>query len=600
MYNKSKPFFNYEATIGSVIAVIKKTIKVSGFEGGFKAVVSRKKRKEGVLAESIDNKEVAAETSGAYSWGFETGDTTESESIDMEEECLVEETSVDYGKSGAFTKRDSNQTLKGLCIKTKKVLGKPLGVIDYSTVNTDDNVLDNFFFFLLPLPIKLTIQVPVCKFFALNINLVAITGKSSQEKLSFIKKIFLSVNGFGEAFTPSKFGGIICVTFTLEKAMMAAGKLANNHGVVINTNLKRSVNNHTNQAIVLKKIPVGTSIETVRMTVSEFGKIKMIKMQLVIIELEDQDQANLLVTEWSILIGKDVVRVARADIDKQTVLLYTLPVGTTAYNLWDFIGSVSEKTCMINHNSVNYNCACCTIVCFGSEIDMTWAMANTPVIKRIGFCWLDLVTPLCSACNSLGHSLLVCKSAAASLSPKSKKAPLSAQDRFRLAKIYEKKSAPIFRPLVFGGKSWASVVGSPLFLAPSGSLFTFGSTSNGKPLFHINGVLEKRLNSIENSLISLVEQIGELAKKLDSLVLAVLQPSSGCQLLNQGEDIVMGVGSSEATSGKTVITLNLLTSPHVIKLENMLEGLSKSVLILSAHFDSLALVEGANLQPPSQ
>ncbi|KAG9306137.1 hypothetical protein G9A89_016041 [Geosiphon pyriformis] len=209
---------------------MKKTIKVSGFENGFKVVVSRKKRKEGVLAEGIGNRKVAADASGACLWGSETGDTTESESIDMEKKCLVEETSIDYGEGGAFMEGNSNQMSKGLCVKTKKVLGKPLGVINYDTVNTNDNMLDDFSLLLPPLPIKLTIQVPVCKSFTLDIDLVVITGKFFQEKLSFIRKIFSSVNGFGGASTPSKFGGIIRATFTLEKAMMAAGKLANNCG----------------------------------------------------------------------------------------------------------------------------------------------------------------------------------------------------------------------------------------------------------------------------------------------------------------------------------------------------------------------------------
>ncbi|KAG9294179.1 hypothetical protein G9A89_021538 [Geosiphon pyriformis] len=106
MYDKSKLFFDYEATVGPVIAVIKKTIKVSGSEGGFKVVVLRKKKKEGVLTESIDNRGVAAEAPGACLWSSETNNTTESENIDIEKECLVEEISIDYGESGAFMEGD--------------------------------------------------------------------------------------------------------------------------------------------------------------------------------------------------------------------------------------------------------------------------------------------------------------------------------------------------------------------------------------------------------------------------------------------------------------------------------------------------------------
>ncbi|KAG9301260.1 hypothetical protein G9A89_012643 [Geosiphon pyriformis] len=553
-YDKSKLFFNYEATVGLVIAVIKKTIKVSGSENSFKAVVSRKKRKEGVLVEGIDNRGVAAEAPGAHSWSSETGDTTESESIDIKKECLVEETSVDYGESGAFTEGDPNQTPKGLCVKTKKMLGKPLSVIDYDTVNTDNDV----------------------------------------------------VNGFGEASTPSKFGGIIRATFTLEKTMMAAGKLANDHGIMVNTDLKHS-------AIVMKKIPVKTSMKAVHAVMSEFGLIKLIKMQLVslwqkaIIELENQNQADLLASKWSILIGKDIVHVARADVDKQTwdsrdkfkALLYTFPVRTNAHNLWDFVGSVGGKTCVIDHNPVSYTYACCTIVCFGFESDLVSVMAATPVIKRIGLHWSHLFLALCSVCGLSGYTSLNCVLVKVGSILRGRKAPLSAQDQIRLATIYARKSAPISCSLVFSGKTWASVVGAPLVHNSYGAGSLLGSDNVGKPLPSAADDLEKCLVCIESSLVSLVGQIGELAKRLELFMLAVSQLSPGCQLpvtpplQNQGEDIVMGMGLGDATSDKTAAVLSSTASPEVVKLENMLEGFSALIMCLSVCLNGLALAGGA-------
>ncbi|KAG9284684.1 hypothetical protein G9A89_003644 [Geosiphon pyriformis] len=526
---------------------MKKTIKVSGSEGGFKTVVSRKKRKGSVLEESIDNKGVVAKALGVCSWGFETGNTMESESIDMKEECLVEETSVDYNEYGTFAGGDLDQTPKDLCVKTKKVLGKPLGVIDYDTVDTEDDILDDSLFLLSSLPVKLSIQVPVCKSFTLDIDLVVVAGKSSQEKVNFVRKIFLSVNGFGRASTPSKFGGIIQAFFTSEKTMMAAAQLANNCGVVVNTNLKHPINNHMNWAIMLKKIPVETSIEEVHAAISEFGCIKSIKMQLVglwqkaIIELEDQIQADLLAAKWSILIGKNAVCVAQADVDKQTwnardefrALLYTLPMGTNTYDLWDFIGSVSGKTCVIEYSS---------------------AMANTPVIKSVGLQWSHLTAVLCLICKTSGHTSLACRIAGVFSSPRSKRAPLLAQDQFCLVKIYEKK---------------------------------FASVSHSLAFLTVNGELENCLKNIESSLVSLVRQIGKLTK---SLALDV-----SCQ-----KDIIMKVSSGDATSDKTAAILGLTASPEVVKLENMLEGLSASVMSLSACLDSLALAGGALPLPLSQ
>ncbi|KAG9307197.1 hypothetical protein G9A89_017025 [Geosiphon pyriformis] len=563
------------ATVGSVIAVMKKATKVSSSEGGFKMVASRKKRKGGVLAESVDNSEVADKALGNRSWNSEMSDTTESESIDMEEECLVEETSVDYGENGAFAKGDPDQTPKSLRVKTKKVLGKPLSVIDYGTVDVDNDVLD----------------VSVHKSFALDIDLVA-------EKLNFVRKIFSGVNGFGRASAPLKFGGIIQTSFTSEKTMMAAAQLANDHGVIVNTDLKRPINNRTNWAIVLKKIPVETSIKAVHVAISEFGLIKLIKIQLVglwqkaIVELEDQIQANLLAAKWSVLIGKD----ANAR-DEFRALLYTLPMGTTTHDLWNFIGLVGGKTCVIEHSSVSYVWAHCATVCFDSEGSLIQAMANTLIIKGIGLHWSCLTAALCSICRNSSHTSLTCCTAGASSSPRSKKALLS---------IYEKKSAPVSHPLTFGGKTWASVVGKPLPLALFSGSAQSGSISYGKPLSTVSGKLEDHLKNIESSLVSFTGQIGELAKRLDSFVLAVSQPSPGCQLpvtlpsQNQEENIVMGVDLDDATSDKTAAITGSTASLEVVKLKNMLEGFSALVMSLLACLDGLALAGGALPLPLSQ
>ncbi|KAG9299064.1 hypothetical protein G9A89_020377 [Geosiphon pyriformis] len=435
---------------------MKEVAKNSNADSGFRPVLLRKKRKGGVLAKNVLVGRGVIETTGNYSQISETSDTTESESIDMEEECLVEETSINYGERNAFDSGNPNQTPKssGLKIKTKKVLGKPLDKINFEDGFDDDDFLDESALLPSPLSFKPLVQVSVRKFFALDIDLVAIAGKSSQEKSNFIKKIFSSVNGFGVASTPSKFGGIIHVTFTSEKAMMATANLANECGVVVNTDLKYSGYNRTNRAIVLKEISVGTFIEAVCAAVSKFGIIKSIKMQLTV-----------------------------------AVML---------------------------------------------------------VIKGVGFYWSSLIS----------HSL------------------------------------------AFGGKTWALVAGSSPLGGSLGYNSQLGSLRNSKPLSSVVNNLESRLVNIESSFVSLIEQISELAKKLESFVLVVSQLSPGCQLpvtppsQNQGEDIVMEVGSSETTSGKTAAVSGSNVSPKVVKLENMLEDLSVLVMSLSVCLDGLALAGG--------
>ncbi|KAG9285026.1 hypothetical protein G9A89_009836 [Geosiphon pyriformis] len=487
LYDKSKLFiFDYEATVGCSIAVMKKAAKVSGSNDGFKPVLPRKRRRGGALEDGSS----------------ETGNTTEFDSVNMEEKCLVEETSFRQESGEESGGVNTDMMPKGpKKIVTKCILGKPLGTINFSMENDDDDdILDGLL--TLPPPFSLRHMVQV-------------------SKLAYVRKIFSGVNGFGGASTPSKFGGIIRASFISEKAMMAVAKMTNDHGVMVNTNLKHSRDNCTNRVIVLKKIPVRTSVEAVHAVVSKFGKIKIIKIQL------------------SIFIGKDAVCVARADINKQSwdardsfrTLLHTLLMETTAHDLWDFIGSISEKICFIDCNLSNYSHVHCISVCFNSKLDLVNAIAVTLVIKGVGLRWSHFSLVSCVVCKNFGHTSLSCRFVKNAAFLNGRKAVFSAQDQLRLVRIYAKKSAPISCPLAFGGKTWVSVVDASSALFLSSSKSQFGSIINGEPLPSVVGKLEECLVSIESSLVSLAEQISELAKRLDSLMPAVSQPSPGCQLL---------------------------------------------------------------------
>ncbi|KAG9295414.1 hypothetical protein G9A89_013443 [Geosiphon pyriformis] len=302
-----------------------------------KDIVSRKKRKGGVLKNGAAQKMV-----GGF-WGSEAGDTTKSNSVDMKEEFLIEKTSVDYGE-GDFLK-ERNITPKGPKVVTKQALGKSLDKINFLG---DDNNGDVLLGGHLELPPSLRnlVNVPVHKSFALDIGLEKVTGKSSQEKLSAVRKLFSGINGFGRASTSSKFAGIIKATFMSELSLVQASKKAEDVKIIVNTDLKKSAG-RSDQAVVLKKILVGTSAEAMHAALSKFGIIKSIKMQLVglwqkaVAEFEQLGHADLVTAKWSILIEKDAIRVARSDLDKESwdardqhrALLYILPMGTTAHDI---------------------------------------------------------------------------------------------------------------------------------------------------------------------------------------------------------------------------------------------------------------------------
>ncbi|KAG9288070.1 hypothetical protein G9A89_017665 [Geosiphon pyriformis] len=261
-----------KATVGCSIAVIKKAVKVSGSNNGFKLALPRKKRRDSILENSSDDKSVGSKVQNSHSWDSETGDTTESDSIDMEKKCLVEETSFDYA------------------------LDKPLGKIDFSSSNIDNDVLLDTLLELPPL-LKNLVNVFVRKSFTLDIGLDKVVGKFSQEKLQM-------------ASTTSKFAGIIRASFTSESSLAQASKKAEDVKILVNTDLKKFFG-CSDRAVVVKKIPVRTSAEIVHATMSEFGIIKLIKMQLI-------NYADLVATKWFILIEKNAVHVARSDMDKET------------------------------------------------------------------------------------------------------------------------------------------------------------------------------------------------------------------------------------------------------------------------------------------
>ncbi|KAG9289901.1 hypothetical protein G9A89_010207 [Geosiphon pyriformis] len=234
--------------------------------------------------------------------------------------------------------------------------------------------------------------------------------------------------------------------------------------------------------------------------VSEFGDIKSIKIQLIsmwqkaVVEFAEPEQAEQLASKWSFLIGKDSVRVAKAVKDCETwafrdqfrVLLFTLPVGTTAHDLGTFLEGANGKTCVINRSLETGNRTRCAVVCFESNEAMESVFCTEPIFGNVKLLWARLDLVHCEWCGKFGHSALECDAEVASAfqSPKSFKKPANLDTRLQLAKLYAKKKVLISCPVAFGGKFWAQVVSvvsvSHGFHDGSGSgSLSFGALSSG-------------------------------------------------------------------------------------------------------------------------
>ncbi|KAG9300290.1 hypothetical protein G9A89_011363 [Geosiphon pyriformis] len=449
-----------------------------------------------------------------------------------------------FGVNGESLLGSAVTTLKAKQVNTGAGFGFPLSSSNFYM--DDDKVVLLFHLpiflekkWIDPKIIKTFVEVLVKKSFTLDINLSAVEGKLAMAKTQLIWKIFSTVNGFGGATTPLKFEEIIQSTFTSEESLIKTTLLARKEGIIVNSNLKKQ-EIHSNWAVVIKKISMNTPKNIIIAALTEFGEIKSIKIQLIelwqkaVMEFAELDQVKQLATKWSFLIGKDSVCVAMAvdncktwaSKDKFRVLLFTLLVRTTAYDLNTLLDGAGEKTCVINCSMDSGNQVCCAVVGFESEEDLESAYHTELIFGSVKLSWTRLDLVCCEKCEHFGHSTLECDAPISPIfkSSRSVKRVSSEDHHLQLAKLYAKKSVLISKPAVFGGKSWTQVVSlaSPSSGPCFDSGFGFGSPPSGsssikKSALVVSNIVH-RLNGVELVPLVLITQVVLLATPVSTLV----------------------------------------------------------------------------------
>ncbi|KAG9292780.1 hypothetical protein G9A89_006341 [Geosiphon pyriformis] len=281
--------------------------------------------------------------------------------------------------------------------------------------------------------------------------------------------------------------------------------------------------------------------------VSKFREIKLIKIQLIgmwqkaVVEFVKLDQADLLASKWSFLIDKNSVHIAKAVRDYETwtskdwfrALLFTLPVGTITYNLKTLLERAGGKTCIINRSVETGNRTCCAVVGFDSDNDLEFAFCMEPILSG------------CERYGKFGHSALECDTPVVSIFGPLKTFKRVAFDEhhFQLTKLYEKKSVPIFCPVVL----LVGFFNSLCFTSGSGSLFSGTLGLNGGIFFISvdNLSLDAHLASLKQSLKLLTNQVSSIVCKLNKmeLVLQVLPFSSkvSAVLVTAKKDLTLNI-----------------------------------------------------------
>ncbi|KAG9304897.1 hypothetical protein G9A89_010759 [Geosiphon pyriformis] len=379
--------------------------------------------------------------------------------------------------------------------------------------------------------VKTQIKVSVRQSFALNINLLAVEGKLVIAKTQIIRKIFSTIN---------------------EKSMKMAVSLARKKRININSNLKRQ-GIRSDQTMIIKEISMNTLKDIIIAVVSEFGKIRLIKIQLIgmwqkaVMEFAELDQANLLTFKWSFLIALR---------DQFRTLLFTLPVRTMAHDFGTLLERAGGKTCVINRSLKTGNKIYYAVVGFEFDNDLESVFCMKPILGGIKLSWAKMNLPL-----------RIFKKIAFN------------ECCLQLAKLYKKKSVPIFHSAAFGSKFWAQVVslaGSSdgLHFASGFGFFFFGTSglNNG-----LTSVLQHKIGAVSFSFLPIISD--NLITSKEDLVLDIVM-----------DDFEL-VFSSSFSAFLSVLTLGLSSSKvfttKIGNLESKLVALETSVSSVLTKLDYL-------------
>ncbi|KAG9284067.1 hypothetical protein G9A89_022841 [Geosiphon pyriformis] len=450
---------------------------------------------------------------------------------------LVKLGSSDSIYSNVDSLSGNNENVDMASIGSKSLLGSATTTLKAKQFNTSvdfgsSNFVMNDIEIILPLHVnfslkkkwidpkitKVQVKIPVKKSFALDINLSAVEKKSAMVKTQLIRKIFSTINGFGGATTLLKFKEIIRSTFTLEESMKKAILLARKKEITINSDLKKQ-KIHSDWAIVIKEILMNMPKKMIIATVSEFGNIKSIKIQLIGM----WQKTMIIIPYWEKLSACDYGHKKSEYLD---TLLFTLPVRMTAHDLSTLLEKASEKTCVINCSLETGNQTHCIIIGFKSENELESAFYTEPIFGGMRFFWarLDLKFKHLALEYNASDTLV------SALSRKNFIKNAFDVNCLQLVRLYVKKNVLIFYPATFIVFS-ASFSGGLLFESGSGSFF-FGISGLGdsSPFVLTNNFsLNACLASLERSLELLGDQVSGILHKLGSMKLVSLAPlpSSG-------------------------------------------------------------------------
>ncbi|KAG9301590.1 hypothetical protein G9A89_016660 [Geosiphon pyriformis] len=290
--------------------------------------------------------------------------------------------------------------------------------------------------------------------------------------------------------------------------------------------------------VALHDVPLGAFSDDIKSALGIFGVVTSVKLkpaglwQYVVVNFKDTSSAAAALSNWSVLVRKDSVRIFLIANQKEVISsrdafkakLVNLPFGCTAFEISDLVSQVGG------------------LVTFGSLESLNAAVSKTGTLRGCRIWWETPGCHRCYRCQSLNHLAVDCK-VLPPLPPKLSSNSTGGPIIFKLsslvgAKSYAKAATSVVSPVAAAADTGLAFNTSPKVVVPLLPVASSGS----------NVALNARLASLETQLSELFLLIKSIVKSVGSLVALVTTLLSTPPVVAEAiKESVIGLGNQIKT-----------------------------------------------------
>ncbi|KAG9302117.1 hypothetical protein G9A89_020551 [Geosiphon pyriformis] len=328
-----------------------------------------------------------------------------------------------------------------------------------------------------------------------------VPGATFKIKLAHVKTVFQSVHGFLGAKSVSKNNvKLFCMEFASQQSLEAAFLIELTSSVCLVTlkiakSLVVSEFGSSSAAVALHDIPLGVSAADIKLALSVFGSVTRVVLkpagiwQYMVVYFEKLDSAVFVLKHWSVLVGKNSVRILSLVNQNETILfhdkfktkLVNLLSGCTVFEISDMISQIGGRTCFIPCSTNFGHCSQFALVTFDSQSDLDSVVVKTGTLRKY-YIW----------CQEMSHLAVDCK--------------IFPPSTFKVLKV--------FKSCFVGSASYAKT-------AVSSGLSEFPPLVASSAASAANPAVSSRLDSLKKQISDLAALVKSIVEPVGSLVALV-------------------------------------------------------------------------------